>query len=102
MDISELQAHMVDWRERKGLPSTPGDIWYSLPILMEEVGELCETLTKGRGDTSEELADVIIITMCLAGILGIDVESAIKKKLITLEERKLFKVNGHHRITSEE
>ena len=100
MDIRKLQLHMASWRKRKGLTSKKEDVWYNLPILMEECGELCETLTKGRGDTAEEIADVILITVCIAEILGIDIDNAIQKKLIKLEERKLFNVDGHQRVTS--
>jgi NTP pyrophosphatase (non-canonical NTP hydrolase) len=93
---------MADWRKRKGLSKSKEDIWFNLPMLMEECGELCETITKGRGDTAEEIADVILITICCADVLDIDVNEAIEKKLIKLEDRKLFNVGDHQRVTSEE
>ena len=85
---------------KKGLKSNKEDVWYNLPILMEECGELCETLTKGRGDTGEELADIVLITVCIAELLGYDLDGEIQKKLVKLEERKLYDVNGHQRVTT--
>ena len=49
--------------------------------LVEEVGELAETLLKGDKRASmEELADVVAWTFSLANLLGIDMEEALRRK----------------------
>ncbi|MCE4611874.1 MAG: nucleotide pyrophosphohydrolase [Desulfurococcales archaeon] len=49
--------------------------------LVEEVGELAETLLKGdREAAMEELADVVAWTFSIANLLGVDMEEALRKK----------------------
>ena len=99
MNLKQLQKDMHDWRKRKGLSTNKEDVWYNIPILMEEVGEFCEAMTKGVGDKAEELADIVIISFCIGDLLGIDMEKAINQKMIKLEEKQLFIVDGHQRVT---
>ncbi|MBS3147917.1 hypothetical protein J4219_03460 [Candidatus Woesearchaeota archaeon] len=68
--------------------------------LGEEVGELCaeilahqslqrtEKLEKSSNDTlSEELADVLITTLLVAGSLNVDVKTALRKKMEKINAR---------------
>ena len=49
--------------------------------LVEEIGELAETLLKGdREAAMEELADVVAWTFSVANLLGVDMEEALRKK----------------------
>lgn len=69
--------------------------------LNEEVGELCNDILGilrlqrkakmdkfDRRNIYQEFADVIITTFQLASVAGVDLERAIKDKLITIEKRR--------------
>ena len=90
MDLKHFQKQMHDWRKRKGLSFNKEDVWYNIPILIEEVGEFCEAMTKGTGDKAEEIADVVIMAFCIGDLLEIDMHEAITKKMKELEEKQLF------------
>lgn len=99
MKISELQKELKIWLENRGVNDETINKWVQLSILVEEVGETSSTITKGSGDTSEEIADVIISATCLAISLDIDINDAIEKKLKKLQERTPHIVDEHIRIT---
>lgn len=49
--------------------------------LVEEIGELAEAiLDNNKESIEEEIADVVAWTLSLANLLGVDVETAIRKK----------------------
>lgn len=54
-----------------------------LALIGTEVSEAVEALRKGAstGEVGDELADIVIRTMDLAGFLGVDLESAIEEKM---------------------
>lgn len=98
MEISELQKHLYDWRDKVGLGNIKDDIWYNIPILMEEVGELCEVITKENGNIEEETADVIIMAVTVANLYDFNLEDAIIRKLKILDRRKLKRFVSHSRV----
>jgi NTP pyrophosphatase (non-canonical NTP hydrolase) len=70
------------WEDEDGID------WYheSHSMIKCEVDELydsIEDIVNGHGDEhfAEELADVIIMSMSVAGKLGIDIDAAIRRKL---------------------
>ena len=70
----------------------------NLAVLVEEVGELARIMSRKYGDQSfkeeesgedlaDEVADVLFVLVCIANQTGIDLTSAIQKKLEKKTER---------------
>lgn len=90
MELKDLTQAMHDFVEAKGWyeagslrPQTPRNIAISLVL---EAGEVLEHFqwseqTKDPEELSGELADVTLYLLQLSSILGIDLESAVMKKL---------------------
>jgi len=100
--IRDLQDYCLQWREERGMRNDREQVWFNIPILMEEVGELCEAITKNKGpeELGEEAVDIIIMTLNIAGLCGVDVNACLMRKLYVLEGRKERVVGeGHVRIT---
>ncbi len=78
MRIAEFQKLIKDlyFEKDRARGVFPTFLW-----LVEEIGELAESIIKkDREDVEEEIADVIAWIFSLANLLGIDVEKAIKSK----------------------
>ncbi len=76
MEISEAQRiidNMFGERDRKR------GIYPNLVWLGEEVGELYKAVRENKG-IEEEIADVFAWLLSAANLLGVDVESALRKK----------------------
>lgn len=88
MTLTELQAYV--WRMNKERGFNIDDSSKKLVMLMEEVGELAKAIRKKVGlkftdttkqtDIEEELADVQIVLLGLAGIVEADIASAVSAK----------------------
>ena len=68
----EMRRLYYERDKRRGLYAT--FTWF-----VEEVGELAEALL-GKGDVEEEIADVFAWLLSIANLVGVDVESAFRKK----------------------
>ncbi len=69
-------------------------------LLYGEVGEAYEAYLKGFDTLDEELADVAIYLMGLSQMLGVDLESAVLKKM-TKNEKRVYKKVGKAFIKTE-
>ncbi|ABW02175.1 MazG nucleotide pyrophosphohydrolase domain-containing protein [Caldivirga maquilingensis] len=59
-------------------------LYQTFTWLVEEVGELADSLLKGDEEAKmEEIADVFAWLLSVANLLNIDVEEAFKRKYIT-------------------
>jgi NTP pyrophosphatase (non-canonical NTP hydrolase) len=76
MEIREFQEMIreifYENDRRRGIEATM--LW-----LVEEIGELAESIRKGRG-VGEEMADVFAWLVSLANLLDVDLEEEVKKK----------------------
>ena len=87
MDIATLQKKILVLAKKKGWGMTPDDVIFAekIALLHQEVSEALEAYRKGnihkRDGLAEELADIVLRTLHLAGIYTIDVTKAIQKKL---------------------
>lgn len=88
--IREAQRIVDDWIETIGVRYF-GELT-NLAQLMEEVGEVARILSRSKGEQSlksgselgelsDELADVLFVTICLANQSGIDLSEALKRNL---------------------
>ena len=77
------------------------DMLHRMNLIMEEVGEISQCLTKGkpREDLIEEHADLLILLLGNAISLDFDLENAFWKKLNKIMHRKSRMVNGTIRVT---
>lgn len=64
-----------------GLNTEEKYLVYSALLISDEVQELIETMDKVDEHMEEELADVIIMTLSVAGKLGLDIDKAVKRKM---------------------
>lgn len=105
MDIKSLQQAIGELGERtrphyKLYTPKEKEILTKTVKLNEEVGELCNDILSilqlqrraklekfDKRNIYQEFADVIITTMQLATVAGVDLERAIKDKMKTIEER---------------
>ena len=74
---------------------------YRMTLIMEEVGEICECLTKGKEKDAlaEEHADLLILLLgnCIA--MDIDIVDAFWKKHKRIMQRQAKFVNNRIRVT---
>lgn len=63
-------------------------------LLMGELGEAYEAYIKKHDNLGEELADVAIYLMGLAGMVKLDLQEEIEKKIAINEKREYVMVNG--------
>ena len=105
MNLRSLQAKIKAFNERtrphyKLYTQTEKEILTKTVKLNEEVGELCNDILSilrlqrraklekfDRRNIYSEFADVIITTVQLAAITGVDIERAVHDKLKTIEKR---------------
>ena len=77
----------MDQAREKGFGTTPGDISVSekIALIHSEVSEAYAAYRhkniKNKDGFEEELGDIIIRTLHLCGVLNIDIEEVIRKKI---------------------
>lgn len=86
--LRDLQDYIWEMNKERGFNTE--DVSKKLVMLMEEMGELAKAARKQAGlkfsettstaDLEEELADVQIVLLGLASMLGVDMLSAVEKK----------------------
>lgn len=93
MELSELTKRILDQAREKGWGATPEeiDVTEKMALIHSEVSEAYEAYRKknmdGKHGFNEELGDIITRVLHLCGILGIDAEAEITKKLDANESR---------------
>lgn len=93
--LVKLQQYI--WQMNKDRGFTTESPSQKLVMLMEEVGELAKAIRKKAGlkftdttrqtDIQEELADVQIVLLGLASMVGVDMLGAVRKKEVKNRER---------------
>lgn len=92
LTIREVQHRAWDNKVAKGFNVT--DVPMEFGLTMEELGEAFSAWRKGK-PVGGELADVLIFVAGIAGILGIDLDAEVEKKLTLNEMRRYeFLPNG--------
>lgn len=100
MGLKQLQSEVDGWIKQHGVRyfhETTNAL-----ILMEEVGELSRYISRKYGEQSfkrpedelhamvhisDELADILFVTVCLANQMDVDLEEAMRKNLQKKTER---------------
>ncbi|MDP7266233.1 MAG: MazG nucleotide pyrophosphohydrolase domain-containing protein [Candidatus Thermoplasmatota archaeon] len=102
MELLELMKMVRCFHEKHDFANNNGsDMNFRMLLMMEEVGELAECLTKGKGmeDIREELADIFILLLGHCVVLDIDIEKVFLDKMDKIMQRKAIKVKNGIRVT---
>lgn len=77
------------------------EMLHRMNLIMEEVGEICQCLTKGkpRRELIEEHADLLILLLGNAIAGDFDLEQAFWEKMERIMQRNSRMVNGTVRVT---
>lgn len=78
------------------------DKLFRMALIMEEVGEISEAITKNQDNFKEEHADLLILLLGNCVAYDIDIIKLTNEKLDRLLEMKPSKQNGHTRIITKE
>lgn len=92
MDIREMQKQVWENKIKHGFDTTNVDREFCL--LYGEVGEAYEAYIKKHDNLGEELADIAIYLMGVSGIIGLDLQEEIEKKMAINAKREYVMVNG--------
>lgn len=101
--MKRMLSRMREIHEHFGFKDNGGEeIEFRMLLLMEEVGEICEAITKKRGDIVEEHADLLIVLLGNCISLGIDIEDIFWKKTEKMLSYKSYNNGKNSRIISKE
>lgn len=77
------------------------EMTYRLALMIEELGEIAECVTKGKGKQAlaEEVADLYILLLGTAIAADFDLKQAFWDKMAKLESRTGRMVNGRIRVS---
>lgn len=92
MDIREMQKQVWDNKIKHGFDTTNVDREFCL--LYGEVGEAYEAYIKKHDNLGEELADIAIYLMGISGMVGLDLQDEVEKKMAINAKREYVMVNG--------
>lgn len=92
MDIREMQKQVWENKIKHGFDTTNVDREFCL--LYGEVGEAYEAYIKKHDNLGEELADIAIYLMGVSGMVGLDLQEEIEKKMAINAKREYVMVNG--------
>ena len=92
MDFRKLQKDVYQNKVDKGFNTT--DVNKEFWLTYAELAEAYDAWLKKKDDVGEELADVVIFTMGLSEILGVDLESEIINKINKNSKRVYKTVDG--------
>ncbi len=109
ISIRDAQGKVDDWIRTIGVRYF--DPMTNLAQLMEEVGEVARILSRtvgeqsckpghSPGDLSDELADVLFVTICLANQSGIDLTDALRKNLDKKTKRDATRHRDNEKLST--
>ena len=101
--FAAMMAEVQSFHDRHQFKDRGGeDMVYRLALMTEELGEIAECVTKGKGREalSEECADLLILLMGNAISENFDLADAFWKKMKVLEGRGERIVDGRVRVTA--
>ena len=100
--FAQMIAGVRAFHEKHDFAGNNGhDMAYRLLLMMEEVGELAECITKGKpqAERAEELADLLILTLGHAIAMDVDLEAVFDAKLAEVMQRPAIQGDLGVRVT---
>lgn len=87
-NLDELADKIVNWRRRKGFETNENNIPEKIALIHSELSEALEAhRSKNMGEFYEELADVLIRLLDLAGSLHVEISVVLSAKMQKNEQR---------------
>jgi NTP pyrophosphatase (non-canonical NTP hydrolase) len=91
-----------DFHTKHRFAETGGeDLVYRVALMSEELGEISECVTKGKGADAlaEEAADLLILLIGTAIAADFDLSAAFWEKMARLQQRESRMINGRVRVS---
>ena len=104
-DINEMIFAIKQFYSKNGFEigtNSRETILYRTNLMMEELGEICQCLTKGKGNIAEEHIDLFILILGNCITLNIDIVEEFWKKYEIIMDRDSIEINGRRRVTNNE
>ncbi len=101
-EMKEMVEAIREFHRKHNLKERGGeDMLHRMSLIMEEVGEICQCLTKGkpRQELIEEHGDLLILLIGNAVSLDFDLEKAFWDKYRKIMKREGRMVDGTVRVT---
>ncbi len=101
-DIEKMLKVVQNFHEKHGFDVGTKDretMIYRMNLLMEEVGEISECLTKDKGNLSEEHADLLILLLGNSLIMDIDITEAFWNKMEEIKNRSGKQIGQQNRVS---
>ena len=106
MEIKELQERVDAWIKQYGVRYFPE--LTNMACLTEEVGELARIMARRYGDQSfkagekqdlgDEMADVLLVLVCLANQTGVDLTAAVEANFAKKTTRDKERHKGNEKL----
>ncbi len=99
---AEMLAAVQAFHDRHDFRAKGGeDLLYRVALMTEELGEIAEVVTKGRGRDAlaEEVADLLILVLGTAIAADFDLNDAFWRKMDELMQRSGRMVDGRIRVS---
>ena len=97
-----MLAAVQAFHDKHDFKNTGGEeLTYRLALMIEELGEVAECVTKGKDRTelAEEVADLFILLIGTAIAADFDLKEAFWQKMDKLMQRKSRMINGRIRVS---
>ncbi len=101
-DWTEMMQAVQAFHDKHAFDQNGGeDMVYRLALMTEELGEIAEAVTKGKGNEAlaEECADLLILLLGNAISADFDLQTAFWKKMERLSQRDSRMIKGRIRVS---
>ena len=101
-NLKEMMNAVEKFHKKHGFDIRTKDtktMYYRMNLMMEEVGEVCQCITKNKGDIAEEHADLLILLLGNCVTMDIDLTEAFWNKFEKIMNRPSKKVGEHTRVS---
>lgn len=99
--MEKMMKRVKEMHEKRCFKENGGeDILFRMNLIMEEVGEICSSITKAKGDLAEEHADLLILLLGNCVSLNIDIVKRFNDKMDKIENCITINECGNSRIVS--
>lgn len=98
----EMLAAVQRFHDKHDFKNTGGEeLTYRLALMIEELGEVAECVTKGKDKTelAEEVADLFILLIGTAIAADFDLKDAFWDKMDKIMQRQSKMINGRIRVS---
>ncbi|MEL1135062.1 DUF429 domain-containing protein [Desulfitobacterium sp. THU1] len=102
-DLTEMLEAIKQFRIQNGLEvgtNSQETMFYRMNLMMEELGEISQCLTKGKGNLAEEHADLLILLLGNCLTMDLDIVNGFWDKYQVIMNRTSKKIGLYERVSS--